>query len=303
MADFRSSSTAPKRLPTETEQEIRAICGVIRNFLNYILLHEVCPEYTDDVMAARKICNLAEKELWNIRQLRSSLPGKFNMSASMLYGVAYKDYSGEFLEETDSTNEDHEPLQGMRSIREAERTFKTGIAFEGSEELFLAAMGADINTIKREKKFVELVRIDRAEATSIREYSKVKNPDGIAGAIHALGRIFVKPWVGPKSEAEDLTDDEDEGVEYQTRPSGSPLEEFWLEDHLLELCFIGMKLDITAHELDIGMKFIDEVHTVYCSFHTVLPNEKVLENWKEPGKTSVLSACRRCILTLTSPEY
>lgn len=291
LANLPSSCTAPKRLPTDTEQDIKGFCAVVRNFLNYVLTHAVCPEYTEDVMAARRVCNLAEKELWEIKQVRHKFPGEFNVAASTLYGGRYQDlYPGDDDQwgAEDASLAEQFPLSRGFNIPEAERIFKTAVAFEGTEELFLEAMNGDIRIVKTDIKGFEVVRIDRAEMTSIDDYAKVKNHLGISGSIKALGRIHLKPWSGPGMEEEDVTDSEDEACS----PLDQTVETFWLEDEILHHCFLGMKLELVVHELNIGIRFFDDVAGIYCSFHTFLPNEKVIDNWKEPGKKELLPPFR-----------
>jgi hypothetical protein len=276
-----SSWTAPQRLGADTEQQIKSFCAVVRNFLNYILIHAVCPEYTQDVLAARKICDLAEKELWEIKQVSHQFPGEFNVAASTLYGGRYRGLHVD-NQEWAANDPDFDDIvavdQGLSDL-EAERIFKTAIAFEGTEKLFLKAMEGDIHIIKNETRCFEVAQIDRAEITSINQYSKVKGH--LSSTVKPLGKIQFKPWDGPGLDEEDVTDDDDD--KRSTSISNSILETFWIEDHILKHCFVGMKLEVTVHELNIGIKFFDEV-AIYASFHTFLPNEKVIDHWKEPGK-------------------
>lgn len=266
------------------ENEIKTYCLVIRNFLNYVLQHAVCPEYTEDLMAARKICDLAEKELWAIKQLSLKLPGDFNVAASTLYGGRYREYHLN----TQAWNLDDPDFQDYASTNpgfsdiEAERIFKTAVAFAGDDSLFLSAMKADINIVKTERKFYEVVEIERPSIKTIEEYASVKNSKGETGYIKALGVVRFKAWEGPGLDVEDLTDDEDAVVE-GAKVEDTPLESFWLEDEILELCFVGLKLEVVVHELNIGIKFFDTVAGLHCSFHVFLPNEKMV-HWKEPGK-------------------
>lgn len=83
-----------------------------------------------------------------------------------------------------------------------------------------------------------------------------------------------------------MTDDEDEreSGDCDTFTTEPEVESFWLEDSTLQHFFIGMKLEVTVSELSIGIKFFDRVLGIYCSFYTALPNEKVIEFWKEPGR-------------------
>lgn len=134
-----------------TEDEIKQICAVIRNFLNYVLAHGVCPEHTKDVLAARKVCDMAEKELWSIRQIQQLLPGDFNVAASTLYGGHYQ---GIGLDDSAWASEDKGNIsvdQGFVTSQ-AERVFKTAIAFAGSQELFLKAIKGNVDIVKTEKR-------------------------------------------------------------------------------------------------------------------------------------------------------
>lgn len=271
--------------PLDTEKDIMTIANAIRNFLNYVLQHAVCPEYTEDVMAARRICELAERELWAIKQLNWYLPGDFNVAASSLYGGRYQGIRIANAEwEADDPN-----FQGFLaacngfSDAKAERIFKTGIAFAGDDALFVETMKTDVHIIKTVNKFYEVVCIERASLQSIEEYATIKDHEGNAGNIKALGVIKFKPWNGPGYDEEDVTDDEAEAAKLASKKCDKVIELFWLEDEILQYCFVGMKLEVVVRELNIGIKFFDLVNGVYCSFHTVLPNEK-MNGWKEPGK-------------------
>ncbi|CZT45504.1 uncharacterized protein RSE6_05820 [Rhynchosporium secalis] len=273
------SYRVPRMFPLETEQEIKTITNVIRNFLNYVLQHEVCPEYTKEIMAARLICELAEKELWSIKQLATKLPGDFNVSASTLYGGRYKSlcpdnatWGGENAEVLGSS-------PGI-SVFQAERIFKTVIAFAGTDDLFVETMKHDVHIVKSESKCYEVAGIQRASLQSIQEYAAIGDHQGKSGSIKAPGVIKFKAWEGPGLDEEDLTDEEAEAAKARLE-AGDTTESFWLEDELLQNCFIGMKMELVIRELNIGIKFFDVIDGLYCSFLTFLPNEK-MTGWKEP---------------------
>ncbi|KAK0120670.1 hypothetical protein ONS96_010872 [Cadophora gregata f. sp. sojae] len=265
--------------PLDTENDIKTIANVIRNFLNYILQHAVCPEYTKEVMAARLICDLAEKELWYIKQLALDLPGDFNASASTLYGGRFQAISLDNATwlgdgETFGVN------PGLSTLQ-AERIFKTGIAFAGTDELFVETMKADVHIVKTEAKCFEVCGVERASLQSIEEYATIKDHEGKPGFMKALGVIMFKPWEGPGYDEEDLSEAEAEAAKVAFEKSRETIESFWLEDELLQYCFVGMKMEVVVRELNIGVKFFDEIKGLYCSFHTVLSNEKMV-GWKEP---------------------
>lgn len=147
-----------RRFGLYTEAEVKQVCAVIRNFLNYVLAHGVCPEYTKDVLAARKVCELAEKELWSIKQVQNLLPGDFNVAASTLYGGHYQGISldsSAWAPEAAAFDGYVSVDQGLL-VAEAERVFKTATAFAGSEELFLEAMKGNVTVVKTENKCMGL---------------------------------------------------------------------------------------------------------------------------------------------------
>lgn len=274
------SYRVPRMFSMEKEKEIQLYAMVVRNFLNYVLHHRVCEDYTQDVMAARKICDLAEKELWAIRQLNLKMPGDFNTAVSTLYGGRYQGaHMGDAAWAIDDPNyEDWGKADQGLTIPEAERIFKTAIAFAGNDEMFLKVMAEDVEIIKSEARAYEVVAIERPDLKTVEEYANVKNFQGELGFIKALGILKLKRWEGPQLVPEDFTDDEGDSALVEEE---NVIESFWLEDDLLHLCYVGLKMELKVHELNIGVKFFDTIIGLYCSFFTALPNEKMVL-WKEP---------------------
>ena len=168
-------------------------------------------------------------------------------------------------------------------IPKAEHVFKTAIAIAGTDELFTKVMGADVELVKTERMCFEVIQVRRAVPKIIEEYSQAKDESDTTGTMKPVGLLVVKRWDGPGFEEEDVTDDEagskDKGK--GVADEFKDIETFWLEDASLEHCFEGMKLELTVHELNIGIKYFDAVDGVYCSFFEYLPNEK-MSGWKEP---------------------
>lgn len=281
-----SGHRIPTQFATDREEDIKLYAAVIRNFLNYVLAHAVCPEYNDDVMAAREICNKAETELTAVKRLGYAFPGDFNVAASTLYGGRYENrHISTQAWEDDIGGDAVVSMLGGLSVANAERIFKTAIAFDGGEKMFAKVMAEDVKIINTESRCFEVVEIQRTSEESLRQYASVKNAVGEAGAIKALGVMVVKPWEGPGVYEEDFTDDEADTV---VHASGEKLERFWVEDETLKDVFIGLKMEVIVNELDIGIKFFDGIEGLYCSFHAYLPNEK-MNSWKEPGKSTASS--------------
>jgi Argonaute siRNA chaperone (ARC) complex subunit Arb1 len=271
----------PQIFTIDTVKEVKECSAVIRNFLNYVLSHSVCPEYTQEIMAARKICDLAEVELPLIRELGNLLPGDFNTAASTLYGGYYNRFGVQnslWVDDDLATDpQRRRRLYGM-PIAEAERIFKTAIAFLGTWEHYQCVMKPYEGEVKSMLKSIEVVEIVLATPEMRKKYAGVKDLSGDAGNFQPLGVLKVKHWDNPDGPEEDTSDDGQSATE---TPPDSVIDEFWLESHILEKCFVGMKFEATVHELSIGIKYFDVVNNIYCSFFTYLPSSR-LDGWKPP---------------------
>lgn len=275
--------------PIDYHKNVELYTMTIRNFLNYVLHHRVCEDYTEDVMAARKICDLAENELWAIEQLQSKLPGDFNVAASTLYGGRYENMhmgQASWAVGNPGYKEYVAHDQGFE-VLEAERIFKTAIAFVGSDDMFLKVMAEDVQIIKTTTGCFEVMEIQRPDLKVREQFSNAQNMKGEAGYIKPLGILKLKYWEGPKIIPEDFTDDEDHDTSKK-----DVAESFWLEDEILQLCYIGLKMEIDFHQLNIGIKFFDRCHGLYCSFFTALENEKMV-GWKDPGESTPFKTPKR----------
>ncbi|TVY23681.1 Argonaute-binding protein [Lachnellula hyalina] len=283
------SRIIPNRIGADTDEEINLASAVIRNFLNYVLQHNVCPEYIEDVMAARRICDLAEKDLMAIKSFRTELPGDFNIAASTVCGGFYQSVfvaTQAWQSDNDPQNE-HAAVNVGFSGAQATRIFNSALAFKGSDNLFKKAESGGIYIIKTETKAYEVVEIERASTQFVSEVATIKDHTDVAGNIKPLGIMKVKAWEGPGLDPEDMSDDE----EHEEATKESRIDSFWLEDDILRLMNPGLKLELVVRELNIGIKFFDRILGLYCSFHTYLENEK-LNGWKEPGKLSF--RCKDC---------
>ncbi|RAL64003.1 hypothetical protein DID88_003191 [Monilinia fructigena] len=257
------------------ENEIQMYCAVLRNFLNYVLTHEVCKEYTKEVMAARRLCDVAEKEYKSIRHLRQTFPGDFNVAASTLFGKTHKlhmEINSAWGDVEDGANEwlTNIPILSLPVCR---FVFGGIVAFIGDENHFEQANKGDTHVVKTETRFLEVTGLHRASADIVEEFSHIKDPRGL-GALKPVGKLLCKHWEGPGYNYEDTTDDGNEVID-------DSVEEFWLEDDILKHCYPGLKMEVVIQELNIGVKFFDQVIDLFPSFHLYLPNEKMV-GWKEP---------------------
>ncbi|ATZ55805.1 hypothetical protein BCIN_12g03630 [Botrytis cinerea B05.10] len=268
------SYRAPRILGDGAE-EVTMFCGVVKNFLNYVLAHEVCKEYTKEVMAARRLCDVAEREFDAIRCLRQMFPGDFTVAASTLFGENYKrhfEINSAWANPEDDLSQWNTNIPVL-SLPVCQFVFGGIVAFIGDKSHFDKAKNGDIHVVTIETRFIEVADVHRASANVVKEFSHVKDPRGL-GALKPIGKLLCKSWEGPGFAYEDKTDD---GID----ELDDSIEEFWIEDEILQQCYPGLKLEVVVHELNIGVKYFDQVVEFFPSFHLYLPNEKMM-GWKEP---------------------
>ncbi|KAI1003847.1 hypothetical protein K3495_g4363 [Podosphaera aphanis] len=282
------SQELPSRLPIESKKQLQSYGAVIRNFLNYILHHEVCPEFTEDIMAARKIIDKAEDELWAIQEMPQKLPGDFNVAASILYGGHYYNPWGFGCWEEDDPDYSEYPstIKGFSRIQAA-RIVQTGIAFSGDRELFTRFKNTEVKICNSETKYFEVVKIQPPDPQVVAHQKNITADDEDLAKIKPLGTVTFKYWEGPNMGLEDCTDDEDEtdAPKSEKKARMSQTETYLLEEEALAAMFLGLKLEVIVIELNIGLKFIDSVVSLNCSFYTFLPNKRMF-GYKVPAPSA-----------------
>ena len=250
-----------------TTDAIYRCTAVVRNLLNYILHHNVCPEYADQVNAARSVCDVAETELCHIAYLSSALPGEFNVACSTLYGGCYH---GLYIGHQEwAKGMDPDLLVGLSDLR-AKKIVMTGLSAHGSDaQVEHAASG--IKVIRSKDAIFEITEIIPPTAETSKWYA-----EEVKESISVLGMVRARLWDNPYAAEEDGTDDEETGEQ----PREATTYEFWIEEALLEHFFVGMKVDATVRQLNCGVMYFDTVVNIYCSFLLHLEDDRLV-GWKE----------------------
>lgn len=262
----------PAIFELDTDAKIERLIHVLRNFLNYLLHHDVCPEYKDQINAARRTCDLAEVQLPLIREASSLIPGAFNRACSTIFGGSYKDsYLG-----------DNEEAMQMGCA--------PGLSPTEALKIFAGGMAAyaEISQVQTYNQAIKVRKSPHVQTT--RSYIEVKSihfSDREVRALYAhqsmsgletLGKLNAVSWHCPASSPEDLTEEEEAHI----AKNGRPIKEyqFWMEDSLLEKLFVGLKLEVDIHELSFGVWYFDLVTAMLCSFYEDIPNEWMI-GWKD----------------------
>lgn len=154
----------------------------------------------------------------------------------------------------------------------------------GTEEQYELVESDGFEVVDDLSTHLEIVSM-HAPTDSTRQ-SYVKQSEALKhklGALEPLGRIMCKTWFVGNADTWDLPQDQ------KKFPNGKPNKinegrtyEFWIEESILDQCFVGMKLEARVLILKGGLNILDDVRQVMCSFYEWIPNKIWME--KKPKK-------------------
>ena len=266
-------SVSLRNLACSRKQLIAVGIDVVDNFMRYLQLHDVCPEYDEDIKAARAICARAHTELPNCFEVLRQMPGQFNRACTKL-----------FWREMDSSrfHGGFDPLQwavdpegnevkddGM----ENEAVFRATVALQSNVvgSTALAAAEGDLSAIR-----VVSTKVLDLEITSLVAPSEALRQQyaGKDEKLHPAGIVISKHYCT------------ETGIANQPHPSEDELAArgmvaFFLDATTMEMLTVGMKLRVVMHELSCDLNFVSAIQEVLPSFYLYLPQELMME-FKEP---------------------
>lgn len=253
--------------------------AIVRNFLNYILHHDVCPEYNDQIYAARSICDKAEIELSDLAKAQIIFPGEFNRACSIIFGGSFHGtYIGdqEWAKDID--------MSDQMSPENARKVFKIALVAYASEEIW-----EKYNAQSKEQSIRVTEEFDASfEVTELippsNEVLNIYKAEAATGT-KPVGKIRAKTWFNPNDYEKDLTEEEEEAeLAARAIKESDPKNdyEFWIDEDLLSCLHVGTKMTTKVHRTSFGVDYFDLVQATYCSFYTLLPNEEIM-GWRDPG--------------------
>ena len=257
----------------------------MRNFHNYLLHHDVCPEYRNDIEAARRICDIGERELPIIQRLGQILPGQFNVALSAL-SSGYHQFE---LQDCQVWDENAKEVD----IEETRNNFKwiieKGVAVYEDQNLSQRIKNrldsADDNfpyfqCTEEIQIALEVTEIVLSEPSTRNSEADTKSPP----VPNSLGKLKCQVYKLHTFETYDLPSSAPAFASTSTKTKQEQAQreyEFLIDNAILEQCFIGLKMEVTVRKLNEGLEYLDNVRALYCSFYTLLPNDLMM-HWKEP---------------------
>ncbi|KAF2838698.1 hypothetical protein M501DRAFT_1031764 [Patellaria atrata CBS 101060] len=236
----------------------RIATHVLQNFYNYLLHHNVCVEHTDAIYKARAVCKQHDAEWPLVEGAGHAMPGAFSVACSTLFGGYFENvYIGGEDHWSVGYNFKHGNV-GM-STEEARIVFTTGIAAYGTDTMFaLLFPSANISNSDPNSAFKLIDPLTRIRVGCTLDLGLEvigKSPaspeiravyDGQTHLLHGrdtklkpLGILQVRYWNPPGFEEWDLPD----SVLAELASLEGRTFDLWLEDEVLEMCFVGMKME------------------------------------------------------------
>jgi hypothetical protein len=234
---------------------------VIENFLRYILHHDVCPEYEEDVKVAMEVCQSAREEWPMLNALQTALPGLFNLAATELFSTPDPDaWSFQLFK--------------MPQGFEAKSVFYSSIAMLEDPRPFVYLAGQHATLRRQYECTVEIASITPPSVGTIERFNSLqlltqegtqKLPIAPIGKIKIRQAIIEDGWVYPDIQHPLATKDID----------------LYFEQNILENFRPGMKLTLEIGEIGGGINFVRRIRKIVPSFYTFLAQE-LMRGFKPP---------------------
>lgn len=265
----------------DSREKTVEVTTTLERFMDYLLQHDVCPEYSNEVTATRNFCRVATEELCATAEAGRRLPGDFNIACSTIFGGQYAEgYDGETSWAPSTAGQ----VSFVGFTQEmAKQIINFAIAGQAPEAVYqkhmdlLTTASLTVEMTKEHAGF-EITRIEPPTSDTLDIYRTSAREFRPVGTVHA------KPWHNPELPPVDSTPDERAAAEKEAHTNPSPPSEeyiFLIEQAILLNLRVGMKLEATLKKLTSGIWYFDEFLTVYPSFDTYLCNEMMVD-YKAP---------------------
>ena len=256
------------------------VTNIMINFYNYLLHHNVCTEYNDNILAARSICQLGAKELPLVLKADFLLPGPFNVACSTLFGGKHQKLYAE--------NMNWDPSLVVVRSEESRIRAMAGFLMHGVvEPLDIAEeVGTDwpkhVRCSMPIQSFFEVVKIEPLSPDSEDYTDVVEHVGDEKVRLEPCGGLYPRRLPAPEFQDYDLPPKSRDSA-IKTAEQEYEEDRFILEASILDCMYPRMKFEAVIRLTPWNWAYIDSVSKVYCSFHEYLANELIKgpSQWKD----------------------
>lgn len=225
---------------------------VVENFLRYVLHHDVCPEYEENVKEALNVCVMAREEWPMLNSLQTALPGLFNLAATELFSKTNPDAWASVL---------FQIPEGF----DPKSVFYSAITMLGDIKVFEHLVGNAVELVNQYECTLEITKVNLPTTELIERFQKLAiTTDGNKKIrLLPLGKVTLKPaviedgWVEP---------------DIQHPLQGKEID-LYFEQNILVNLKPGMKMTLEICELGAGVRFVKRIRKIVPSFYTFLAQE------------------------------
>ena len=236
------------------EIEMQRAIDVVANFLRYLLQHDVCNEYKDDITTALALCERGKEELPLVHGALQKLPCLFNQATSEVAK------SGANIMEGDEPSTD------------AEAVFRFGLSFFGPRDACKKLESLKvIRTVAEEPCSLEIISIHPPEERTVQL-------TGIFGVTTEVRDATKAGLIRCKHVH--IRDELCRGAAEPKLPNR--IEVLVIQSSILDLLRPGFIIRVTLGELNIGLKYMVNLPEILPSFYRFLP-QSLMRKYKVPA--------------------
>ncbi|KAK0386050.1 hypothetical protein NLU13_5887 [Sarocladium strictum] len=262
---------------TGLEEKPLGLCiGVVENFLRYVLQHDVCPEYEDDVIRALGVCQQARDEWPLIFKLQALMPGRLNDAAAEIFN--FRDADDWAKIELDESEDSCDKETNSQAKVSAKATVLAAFALLPGEEAnfqrLLRALTSGNITTRLVDCAIKLRSVERASEANHELFSRLR-----------LDESHISPVGKADFTRTSIRDGWDEPDQDESAAHVPDQVTLYMDDHILKNMVPGMQMTATLVEIvDVGIYFLKKTGPVLPSFYRFLPQE-LMKRYKEPRAT------------------
>lgn len=289
------SRRALATFPFDSRDQAEIVTTTLSRFMDYLLQRDVCPEYVEQVLAARSVCRGATDELWCCAQVLRHLPSDFNIACSTLFGGQYSKYYDGVSSWDEGHNLDNSKNFVGFTKELARQIANFGVAAAAPEEVFQAFVSQHVTVrkINAEHEGFEVTAIELVTDATKEFYSTQQSLN-----FKPVGVVYAKPWANPDAPQEDLNEEERRLREARLQdrknsPDREPETEypFLVDEPAISFLRTGMKVEAAVYQLvgvvagserDLPLCVFDTVLRVFPSFDTYIEEMELMIGYKPP---------------------
>lgn len=238
----------------DAEIEIQRATDVVVNFLRYLLQHDVCNEYKDDITNALALCERGREELPLVHGVIKKLPCLFNQATAEVAK------SGTNIMEGDEPPTDEEAV------------FRFGLSFFGPKDACKKLESVKVvRTVAEEPCSLEIISIHPPDERTV-QMTRVfgvttEVRDAISAGVIRCKHVCIRDELCRGDAEPELPD---------------RIEVLVIQSFIVDFLRPGFIIRVTLGELNIGLKYMANLPEILPSFYRFLP-QSLMRKYKVPA--------------------